>query len=71
MFGRTVWSDDVLAETITDIIHEFNLTSLKTLGTEEAKNHVDLSKQIRKDQEKREAKMEKFDDFTLCDSMTE
>ena len=65
MFGRTVWSDDVLAETITDIIHHFKLTSLKTLGTEEAKNHDDLSKQIRENGEA------KIDTFTLCDSLIE
>ena len=71
MFGRTVWSDDVLAETITDLIHHFNLTSLKTLGTEEGKNHIDLSKKIRDDQEERIKKNETFGMFSLCDSFTE
>ena len=47
MFARTVWSDDVLAETITDLIYNFNLTSLKTLGTEGEGNHVSLAARIR------------------------
>ena len=33
MFARTVWSDDVLAQTIADLILHFRLVSLKTLGT--------------------------------------
>ena len=71
MFGRTVWSDDVLAETITDIIHHFNLTSLKTIGTEEEDNHKDLSKRIRQDEEEWRAKNETFEKFLLCESVTE
>ena len=63
MFGRTVWSDDVLAETITDLIQYFNLTSVKTLGTEKATNHITLSKKIRQDQQN--------DEFRLCSSQTE
>ena len=71
MFGRTVWSDDVLAETITDIIHYFSLSSLKTLGTAEAKNHIDLSEMIRKVQEMLEEQGGQFEPFKLCDSATE
>ena len=63
MFGRTVWSDDVLAETITDLIQHFKLSSVKTLGTEGATNHITLSKKIRQDQQS--------DEFQLCNSQTE
>ena len=62
MFARTVTSGDVVAETITDIIHNFNLTSLKMIGTgtDCNNNHVTLSKRI----------MEK-DSVSLCTSMIE
>ena len=38
MFARTVWSDDVLAQTIADLILHFRLVSLKTLGTRGSRN---------------------------------
>ena len=67
MFARTVWSDDVLAETINDLICNFNLTSLKTLGTETkggAGNHQTLSERM---WERR-----RFNgSFSLCKSMIE
>ena len=50
MFARTVWSDDVLAETITDLIHHFHLTSLKTLGTEGSDNAKHLNNKIKENQ---------------------
>ena len=78
MFARTVWSDDVLAETITDLIHYFNLTSLKTLGTEGNGNHVSLAARIRKIQEPWRNKTvwqsrnrSETAAFSLCSSMIE
>ena len=38
MFARTVWSDDILAQTIADLILHFRLVSLKTLGTRGSRN---------------------------------
>eukprot|EP00092_Neocalanus_flemingeri_P024712 GFUD01026801.1.p1 GENE.GFUD01026801.1~~GFUD01026801.1.p1 ORF type:complete len:923 (-),score=169.35 GFUD01026801.1:112-2880(-) len=46
MFARTVWSDDILAKTITDIIYNFHLTSLKTLGTSGSSNSKTLADKI-------------------------
>ena len=63
MFGRTVWSDDVLAETITDLIQYFKLSSVKTLGTEGGHNHKTLSEKIRHGQQNHT--------FQLCNSQTE
>ena len=73
MFARTVWSDDVLAETITDLIYHFNLTSLKTLGTEGEGNHVSLAARIRDIQEPRRNKPENRNSssFSLCSSLIE
>ena len=51
MFARTVWSDDILAETITDLIHHFHLTSLKTLGTEGSDNAKHLNQKIKENQD--------------------
>ena len=47
MFARTVWSDDNLARTITDLIKHFKLSSLKTLGTEGSENARTLDNKIR------------------------
>ena len=75
MFARTVWSDDVLAETITDLIYHFHLTSLKTLGTEGGGNHVSLAARIRDIQEPRRNKTEgrnrNSSSFSLCSSLIE
>ena len=46
MFARTVWSDDILAQTIADLILHFRLVSLKTLGTRGSRNHVTLQDKI-------------------------
>ena len=75
MFARTVWSDDVLAETITDLIYHFNLTSLKTMGTEGNGNHVSLAARIKEMQEpwrnKTVQSLISSDSFSLCSSMIE
>ena len=74
MFARTVWSDDVLAETITDLIHHYNLTSLKTLGTEGEGNHLSLSARIRDIIEpwRNKNKWNRTDSsFSLCSSVIE
>ena len=47
MFARTVWSDDIQVEAIRDIIKRFGLTSVKTIGTEDLKNHRTISKQLK------------------------
>ena len=63
MFARTSPSTDVMAETIADLIHHYNLTSLKMIGTgpEFNGNHVALSKRI----------IEEDCSFSLCTSMIE
>ena len=75
MFARTVWSDDVLAETITDLIYQFKLTSLKTMGTEGDVNHVSLAARIREIQEpwrnKTLQSLMSSDSFSLCSSTIE
>jgi len=69
MFARTVWSDDVLAETITDIIYNFELTSLKTLGTSGSDNSKTLMEKINKDKNKKtpQLKTQALKNFSLCD----
>ena len=72
MFARTVWSDDILAETITDIIYNFHLTSLKTLGTSGSDNSKTLTQKILEVKDKRiESKSPEHDhdhdNFSLCD----
>jgi len=73
MFARTVWSDDILAETITDIIYNFHLTSLKTLGTSGSDNSKTLTEKILEVKDKRietkssEHKTHSHDAFSLCD----
>lgn len=72
MFARTVWSDDILAETITDIIYNFHLTSLKTLGTSGSDNSKTLTEKILEVKDKRnESKSPDHDheheNFSLCD----
>ena len=73
MFARTVWSDDILAETITDIIYKFNLTSLKTLGTSGSSNSKTLHDKILevKDGEIKTKSSSQHSpddaDFSLCD----
>ena len=58
MFARTVWSDDVLADTIHDIIHHFKLSSLKVLGTEGSENHKTLTEKLRENHKTLTAKLE-------------
>ena len=73
MFARTVWSDDILAQTITDIIYHFHLTSLKTLGTSGSDNSKTLTDKILEVKDKRikgnssEHKSHKHEPFSLCD----
>ena len=70
MFARTVWSDDILAETITDIIYNFKLTSLKTLGTSGSDNSKTLMEKINKDKnrnKKTQLKTQALKHFSLCD----
>lgn len=65
MFARTVWSDDVLAEAITDLIQHFHLTSLKTLGTEGSDNAKQLNNKIKENQMR--SKQNNHKQFNLSD----
>ena len=59
MFARTVWSDDVLADTIHDIIHHFKLSSLKVLGTEGSENHKTLTDKLKENHKSFTEKLKK------------
>ena len=66
MFARTVSSDEIYAQTFTDLIYHFKLTSAKMIGTgmECHGSHVTLSNMIR-------GSLKQEDSFSLCTSMIE
>ena len=72
MFARTVWSDDVLAETIHDIIHHFELSSLKVIGTEGSENHKTLTEKLTENQKDIFFhRLHNQDEVSLCDTFIE